>query len=237
MERPGIQEIRKSREMKKIVIPLIGLVIWIWATLSLAARDLEMKGRQLISQKPPFTLDLPSEFVLVHSFSHENPAEYSLTRVYFLVKTKARQVEEMAILQVGDRTDPQAGPITAPPLKPYTDERMYVKGKIQKGDLSIDHLIQLMAWNPDAPSLRPLTKKNIVIPSRWALQGQILFLYDGEHVVLLRYSKDIHSFGLKVSDEKGRWKRETISGNEKKVYGIFRKILTKMIDSIRVTTN
>ncbi len=74
--------------MKKIIIPLIGLVVWIWATLSFAAKDLEIKGKQLISQKPPFTLTLPSEFRLIHSFSHENPGENSLTRVYFLIKKR-----------------------------------------------------------------------------------------------------------------------------------------------------
>jgi hypothetical protein len=85
MGKPGIQEIRRSGEMKKIIIPLIGLVIWMWATLSLAAKDLEIKGRQLISQKPSFTFILPSEFLLVHSFSQKNPGENSLTRGYFLI--------------------------------------------------------------------------------------------------------------------------------------------------------
>src|SRR4030042_4301360 len=112
--------------MKKILILLIGLVAWIWTTVAFAAKDLEIKGRQLISQKPPFTLTLPSEFRLIHSFSHENPGENSLTRVYFLVQEKNKQVEEMLILKIGDRTNPQAEPIQAPSLKPYTEKRMYL---------------------------------------------------------------------------------------------------------------
>ena len=33
MERPKDQGIRRSWEIKKIIIPLIGLAVWIWATL------------------------------------------------------------------------------------------------------------------------------------------------------------------------------------------------------------
>jgi hypothetical protein len=105
---------------------------------------------------------------------------------------------------------------------------------MKKGELEVDHLIQLMAWNPDAPSLQPVVKKGIVIPSHWALQGQFLFVYLGDHVVFFRYSKDINSFGLKTSEEANAWDRESISGNEKKAYEIFQKALMEMISSIQI---
>ena len=124
----------------------------------------------------------------------------------------------MFIIQISDRTNPAAGPIAVPPLKPYTEKRMYLKDKTKKEDLVIDYLIQLMAWNPDAASLQPLVKKGIIIPSQWALQGQFLFVYQGEHAVFIRYSKDISAFGLKISEEGKGWERGSISGNEKKVY-------------------
>ena len=111
--------------MKKIIIALSCFILLLAATaLANAARkELEVQGKKLVSQKPPFTLTLPSEFDLVHSFSHENPRQSSLTRVYFFVKTKGKQVEEMLILQIADKTSPQAGPMTAAPLKPYTEKR------------------------------------------------------------------------------------------------------------------
>ena len=221
-------------EIKEIIIPLIGLVVWIWATVSLAAIDLEIKGKQLISQKPPFTFTLPSELRLIHSFSHENPGENSLTRVYFLVQEKNKQVEEMLILQIGDRTNPQAEPIRTPPLKPYTEKRSYLKEKKRRGDLEIERLIQLFAWNPEASSLQPIVKKGFAIPSRWAMQGQILFNYVGEHVVLVRYSRDVNTFGLKVSETGENWDRGSISGNEQKVYDVFRKGFLEMVDSIQI---
>ena len=222
--------------IKKIIIPSIGLVIWIWATLSFAAIDLEIKGRKLISQKPPFTLTLPSEFNLVHSFTHENPRESSVTRVYILVKTKEKQVEEMLILQIADKTNPQAGPMTAPLLKPYTEKRMYSKGEVKKGEMEVGYLIQLMAWNPDASSLQPIVKKGFVIPSLWALQGQFLFLYKGEGAVSIRYSKDANSFGMKVSDGGRKWERESILGNEKRAYEVFQKTFLEMIDTLHIIT-
>jgi hypothetical protein len=224
----------KEEAMKKIIIPLIGLVVWIWATLSLAAQDLEIKGKQLISQKPPFTLTLPSESRLIHSFSHENPGENSLTRGYFLIKEKNKQAEEILILQIGDRTNPQAEPIRAPSLKPYTEKRMYLKDRKKKGALEVDYLLQLMAWNPDASSLQPIRKKGVNIPSRWAMQGQFLFNYLGEHAVLVRYSKDVNTFGLKVSETGENWDRGSISGNEQRVYEVFRKGFLEMVDSIQI---
>ena len=219
--------------MRKTFLALLGLMLMIWAVPGAAKTDLEIQGKLLISQKPSFTLTLPSVFNLVHSFSHENPGENSLTRAYFLIKTKEKQVEEMLILQIADKTNPQAGPMSAPPLKPYTEKRLYSKGKIKKGELEVDYLIQLMVWNPAAPSLQPIVEKGMVIPSHWALQGQFLFLYKGEHGVFFRYSKDIHSFGMKVSEKGEDWERGQISGNEKKVYEIFQKNFMEMINSIQ----
>ena len=220
--------------MKKIIIALIGLILVTWALAGAAQKDLEIQGKKLSSQKPPFTLTLPTEFNLVHSFSQENPGESSLTRVYFLVKPQGKQVEEMLILQIADKTNPQAGPMTVTPLKPYTEKRLYSKGKVKKGELEVDYLIQLMAWNHDAPSLQPIVKKGLIIPSRWALQGQFLFLYQGEHAVFFRYSKDINSFGIKVSEKGDDWGKGSISGNEKKVYETFQKTHIEMIDSIQI---
>jgi hypothetical protein len=220
--------------MKKIIIALFCLILAPWAIATAAQKDLEIQGKKLTSQKPPFTLTLPSEFNLIHSFSQENPGESSLTRVYFFVKTKGKQVEEMLILQIADKTNPQAGPMTGIPLKPYTEKRLYSKKKVKRGELEVDSLVQLMAWNPDAPSLQPIVKKGFVIPSRWALQGQFLFLYQGEHAVLFRYSKDVHSFGMKVSEKGEDWEKGRIPENEKKVYETFQKSFIEMIDSIQI---
>jgi len=220
--------------MKKDIVLLASIVVLIWTNLSLAAKDLEIKGKQLISQSPPFTFTLPSELRMIHSFSHENPGMSSLTRVYFLIKGGSKQVEEMLILQISDKTNPQAEPMTAPPLKPYTEKGMYSKSKIKKGELEVDYLIQLMVWNPDAPSLQSIIQKGITIPHHLALQGQFLFIYLGEHAVLLRYSKDVNAFGLKISGEWKSWEKDSISGNEKKCYEMFKKLFMGMIDSIQI---
>ena len=220
--------------MRKIFFVLLGLVLITWTAAGAAQKELEIQGKKLVSQKPPFTMTFPPEFSLVHSFSHENPGESSLTRVYFLVKTKGKQIEEMLILQVADKTNPQAGPMTVPPLKPYTEKRLYSKGKVKKGELEGEYLIQLMAWNPEAPSLQPIVKKGFVIPSRWALQGQFLFPYQGEHAVFFRYSRDVHSFGMKVSGKGEDWEKGLISGNEKRVHETFQKSYMEMINSIQI---
>jgi uncharacterized protein YkuJ len=220
--------------VKKNFVVCITIVLALGALNQAIARDLEIKGKQLMSQKPPFTLTLPSEFRLIHSFSQENPGENSLTRGYFLIKEKSKQVEEMLILQIADRTNPQAEPIQAPSLKPYTEKRMYLKDRKKRGDLEIERLIQLFAWNPGASSLQPIVQKGFTIPSRWAMQGQFLFNYVGEHVVLVRYSRDVNTFGLKVSETGENWDRGSISGNEQKIYEVFRKGLLEMIDSIQI---
>jgi len=210
------------------------IIVLTWATVPAAAKDVEVKGKQLISQKPPFTFSLPSEFRLVHSSYHEYPEENSLTRVYFLIKEKNKQVEEMLILQIADRTNPQAEPIQAPSLKPYTEKRMYLKDKKKKGALEVDYLLQLMAWNPDALSLQPVREKGMKIPSHRAMQGQFIFNYVGEHVVFVRYSKDVNTFGLKVSETGEKWDRGSISGSEKRAYEAFRKSFLEMVDSIQI---
>ena len=220
--------------MRKIFFALLSLLLIIGITACTSKKDLALEGKKLVSRKPPVTLVLPSEFNLVHSFSHENPGENSLTRVYFLVKAKEKQVEEMLILQIADKTNPQAGPMTAAPLKPYAEERMYSKGRFKKGSLESDYLIQLMTWNPDAPSLQPIMKKGLILPSHWALQGQFLFLFQGEHAVFFRYSKDVNSFGIKVSEKGEDWEKGIVSGNEKKIYETFQKTFMEMMDSIEI---
>jgi len=222
--------------MRKIIFTLFCIILATTALVHAARKELEVQGKKLVSQKPPFTLTLPSEFDLIHSFSHENPGESSLTRVYFFVKTKGKQVEEMLILQIADKTNPQAGPMTAAPLKPYTEKRLYSKEKVIKGKLEVDYLIQSMAWNPDAPSLQPILKKGLVIPSCWALQGQCLFLYQGEGAVSIRYSKDANSFGMKVSAGGREWEKGSISGNERRVYEAFQKTFLQIIDTLHIIT-
>jgi hypothetical protein len=227
----------KEQTMKKIITALFIVILATGAIAGEAQRDLEIKGKRLVSQSPPFTLTLPTELNLVYTFSHENPAENSITRVYFLAKTKGKQAEEMLILQVADRTGAPVGPLTVPPLKPYTEKRVFLKDRVRKGRVTIDYLVQLMAWNPDAPSLQPLVKKGIVIPPHWALQGQFQFVYQGEHAVSVRYSRDVDSFEMKVSGAGEKWERGSVSGDEKRVYEVFRKTFLKMIDTLRTVTH
>jgi len=111
---------------------------------------------------------------------------------------------------------------------------MYLKHRKKKGDLETEYLIQLFAWNPEASSLQPVVKKGVVVPSHWAMQGQFLFNYVGEHVVLVRYSKDVNTFGLNVSESGDVWDKGSISGSEKRVYEAFRKSFLEMVDSIQV---
>lgn len=234
-ERETMRKPSKETNTKKLFLPLLVLMLTTWTPAVAVQRDIEVQGKRLVSQEPHFTLTLPSELNLVDSFSHENPERNSLTRVYFLIKPKGKQVEEMLILQIADRTNSQAGPITAPPLKPYTERRSYLKGMMKKGKLEMNYLIQLMAWNPDAPSLQPLIKIGFTIPRHWAVQGQFLFLFQGEHAVLFRYSKDASSFGVKTSAKSGDWEKGAISRNEKKVYETFQKAFMEMMDSIQIT--
>jgi hypothetical protein len=91
-----------------------------------------------------------------------------------------------------------------------------------------------MAWNPNAPSLQSLVKKGIVISAHWALQGQFLFVYQGEHAVFVRYSKDVNAFGMKVSERGEDWGKGSISGSERRVYEAFQKMFMEMINSIQI---
>ena len=63
-----------------------------------------------------------------------------------------------------------------------------------------------------------------------------MFIYGGENAVFLRYSKDVGSFGMKVSSKGADWNRELISGNEKKVQEVFQKDFMKTIDSLTFKT-
>jgi hypothetical protein len=223
----------RGEDVRKILILFIAL-LFVSCGSGTKEKDLEIDGVRLISGKPPFTLTLPAVLQLAHSTVVEYPNESSLTRSYFFIKEKDKQIEEMLIIQIADKTNPQAEAMTAPPLRPETMKRMYSNGKIKKGGLEIDYLIQLLAWNPAAPSLQPIVKKGIVIPPRLALQGQFLFLYQGEHAVFLRHSKDVHSFGVKTSEKGDDWGKEVISGNEKKAYETFQNNLMQTIDSIQI---
>ncbi len=223
----------RGDDMRKVLI-LLMVLLFLSCGPATKEKDLEIDGRQLTSRKPPFTLTLPTELQLAHSSTVEYPNESSLTRSYFFIKEKEKQIEEMLIIQIADKTNPQAEAMTAPPLKPETTKRMYSNGKIKKGGLEVDYLIQSMAWNPVAPSLQPMVKKGIVIPPHWALQGQFLFLYQGEHAVFFRHSKDMNSFGMKISEKGDDWGKGVISGNEKKAYEIFQNNFMQMMDSIQV---
>ena len=215
-------------------IGLLSIVLSLCLLTSAFARDLKVEGKKLVSEKPPFAVALPSEFQFIHFSSVENREENSLTRTFLFTRARNRLVEDMLIVQIADKTNPQAGPMMIPSLKPLTEKRLFSKGKVDKKGLEVDYLIQVMAWNPDAPSLRPLAAKGLTVPSHWALQGQCLFPYYAEHAVFIRYSKDANSFGFGVSQEGKNWEKDSISGNEKKVCEIFQKTFMTMIDSLRV---
>jgi hypothetical protein len=219
--------------MKRIVLVLMTVVVLMGPGLGGAVdQEVTVQGKRLVSQKPPFKMSLPSEMVRVHSFSTDYPQESSRTRGYFLIKETKKQIEEMFILQIADRTDPQSEPIRAPSLKPDLEKRMLAQGRIKKSKGEIDYLIQSFAWNPGAPSLQPIIKQGFSIPSHWAFQGQFLFAWEGEHVVLVRISRDVQSYGLKVSEKAEAWNREALQGNEKKSYEAFRQKFMDMIESV-----
>jgi len=218
--------------MKKVTLIIAFLLVsssWVLG----AAKEFDIRGKTLISKKPPFSFTLPAELQWVHSFSSEHPAENSLTRAAFLIREKKKQVEEMLIIQIAEKTNPQAGPMMVPPLKPYDEKGMHIRGKLKKGEVEVEYLTQLMAWNPNAPSLQPLVKKGLTIPGHWALQYQFLFQPQSDQAVFIRYSRDINSFGLKVSNGGKNWNKESITGNEKKVFEAFQKAASEMVDSLR----
>ena len=215
------------------------LIIWLGTTLILCSQAfgadklLDIKGTRLISHTPPLQLVLPSELRLVHFLSTDHPRESSRTRAYLLIREQKKQVEDLLILQIAEKTNPQTEPMTVPPLKASSEERMYVKGQLKKEQRQIDYLSQIMMWNPEAATLKPLIEKGFVVPSHLALQGQVLFLYDTDHAVLLWYSRDVQTFGMKVSERDDHWKKGSVSGNEKKAVDAFQKSLLAMIESIQ----
>jgi hypothetical protein len=217
--------------MKKLFVALICIFLC-FCTRGKEDKNLELRDKRITSDKPPFTLLLPDEFQWVDFSSTEYPDKNSLTRVYLFVFERNKQAEGLLIVQIADRTNPGADPIAAPPLTPDNIPRMVEKGQVKKEKSEIDYLIQFIRWNPDSSSLQPILKKGIGIPSRRALQGQILFGYGGDHAVLIKYSRDVSSFGMKVSEKEEDWSRGSMSGNEKKVCEIFQRDFMGMIDSL-----
>ncbi len=219
--------------MKKILVLIIIFGV-ICSNAIAAEKELEIQGKKLMSRTPPFTLNLPAELRLVHSSTVEYPEESSRTRAYFFIREKSKQVEQMVIVQIADRTNPMAEPMSVPPLKPDTEKGLYVRGKLNREKVGMDYLIQLIAWIPESPSLQPIVKKGLSIPSHLALQGQFMFIYGGEHAVFVRYSKDVGSFGMKVSGKGADWNKAAISGNEKKAVEAFQKDFMGAIDSLTI---
>ena len=113
---------KKEAEMKKSFILIIIFALAICSSAMAAEKELEIQGKKLMSRTPPFTLNLPAELRLVHSSTVEYPKENSRTRAYFLIREKSKQVEQMMIVQIADRTNPMAEPMTVPPLKPDTEK-------------------------------------------------------------------------------------------------------------------
>jgi hypothetical protein len=221
--------------MKKVILIIASLLIsssWVLG----AAKEFDIHGKTIISKNPPFSFTLPSELQWAHASSSEHPAENSLTRAAIFIREKKKQVEEMLIIQIAERTNPQAGPMMVPPLKPYDERRIFIKGKIKKGDVEVEYLNQLMTWNPDAPGLQPLVKKGLTVPAHWALQCQFLFQPQLDQAILIRYSRDIDSFGLKVSHGGKSWDKESIAANEKKVFEAFQKMASETVNSLRFQT-
>jgi hypothetical protein len=218
--------------MKKFVIMWI-LLPWVALASAVAAeKEVEVRGRELMVRSPSFTMTLPAELRWVHSSSTDYPKESSRTRVHFFVREKSKQVEELLIIQIAERMNPQAEPISVPPLKPFSEDAAYLTGRLKKGDREVEYLVQLMGWDPKAASLQPLVKAGLSIPPHLALQGQGLFVYNLDQAVQVRFSKDARSFGVKVSEEAGRWKKGSLAGNERKVSESFQKTFLDMIQSI-----
>ena len=221
--------------MRKSLIVLFGLFWVLFSHARAAERELEVHEVKLTLRQPALQLTLPSPFLLVHSLSQDRPRQSSRTRVFLLVNEKKKKVEELLLLQVAERTNPQAEPITAPALSPSSEETLYFRTRMKKEGRDLDLLIQLMALNPEAKLLEPVRQKGFSVPSHLALQGQSLFVYDLDHAVFLWYSKDIHTLGFRVSDQEDRWKRAKLSGNEKKAVDTFQKCFMSMVDSITLS--
>jgi len=220
--------------MKKFVIVwILWILSWVALSSALAAeKEVEVRGKGLIAHSPPFTMTLPGELRWVHSSSTDYPGESSRTRVHFFVREKIKQVEELLIIQIAERTNPQAEPISVPPLKSLSEDAAYLTGRLKKGDREVEYLVQLMGWDPKAPSLHPIMKAGFIIPPHLALQGQGLFVYSLDRAVQVRFSKDAQSFGIKVSEKAERWKKGSLAGNERKASEAFQKIFLEMMQSI-----
>jgi hypothetical protein len=218
--------------MKKCVILWI-VLSWIALPIAVAAeKEVEVRGKEFLAKSPPFTMTLPTELRWVHSASTDYPKESSRTRVYFFVKEEKKQVEALLIVQIAERMNSQAEPISVPPLRPLSEDTVYSMGRLKKEEREVDYLVQLMGWDPKAPSLQPLAKAGFTLPSHLALQGQGLFLYNLDQAVQIRFSKDVQSFGVKVSEKGERWKKNSLAGNERKASEAFQKTFMDMVQSI-----
>ena len=96
-------------------------------------KHLEIRDKKMVSDAPPFTVVLPSEFQFIDFSSIEYPDRNSRTRTYLFIVEKNKQAEALLIVQVADKTDPAAEPISVPPLIPDGNERMYNKGEREEG--------------------------------------------------------------------------------------------------------
>ena len=225
-------EVERSQPMSRKTISYLIFTLFLGIFLSgCSASMVEVKKDQLVSSNPSFSLILPAEFKLMNSF--ENPGESSVTRAYIYIKEKGKQVEEMLILQIAAQTNPAAGPMTAPPLTPYTEEKTYEMDKIKKGELELDYLIQSMVWNAKASFLEPIIQQGLMIPTHMALQGQIQFLSKKKYAISIRYSRDVNSFSLKVSGDAKKWNKDSASGNEEQALKMFKGTFMKMMDSVK----
>jgi hypothetical protein len=221
--------------MKRIVLVLAGLLFFAGSICTSAEREVDLRDKRLFSKTPPFSLLLPTPFRLVQSLTSEHPEQSSRTRAYFLITEKARKVEGLILLQIAQRTDPRADPMTAPPLRPSSEERTYSKGNVKQDGREIAFLVQLMKWNPSAPALKPIVQQGFLIPSHLALQGQFQLVYDQDHAVLVWYSRDVQSFGWKVSDRVNAWEKGILSGSEKRAVQAFEKSFLAIIKSMTFT--
>ena len=123
--------------MKKVLVLLTVFVAMSFPAMA-AEKDLEIQGKRLFSRMPPFTLNLPADLRPVHSSVAEYPKENSRTRTYFFISEKAQQVEQMVVVQIADRTNPESELISAPPLKPDTEKGLYAKGKLTREKVGVD---------------------------------------------------------------------------------------------------
>jgi len=95
--------------------------------------------------------------------------------------------------------------------------------------MDVDYLTQLMAWNPEAPSFTHV-KKGVKIPSHWALQYQFLF----QPQLNMPSSSGIQRYPFRWVEgfrRREELDKESVSGDEKKVYEIFQKMVSEMIES------